>query len=105
MEIKHNITSREYPYKFNNLKGNSCAVFVGPVTVNLYVDQSCNACGYCAIGYYKYIRTPQHFKCSKCLHEWSIAVKDGVNSVMDEREKQMIIIDRAMDALKKLEDK
>ncbi len=101
--MRYNLIIKDNPYSFKNLKSTSEAVFIkSGLTVNLYESQNCRSCGYCATGYYKYIREPQHFKCYKCSYEWTIAVEHGANKKMDIIEEQLYKIDNNIEQLKEL---
>jgi hypothetical protein len=98
MEV--NVVRTKSAYKFKNLECNSETVFTGHVNVKLYVSQSCERCNYSSIGYYKYIREPQHFECVKCKHEWGICCIDGKDSKMDSLEKELYNLDKSISSLK-----
>ena len=99
-ELEVNVVRTAPPYKFKNLECNAETVFTSHVNVNLYVSQSCTRCNYNSIGYYKYIREPQHFECLKCEHEWSICCIDGKNIKMDKLEEVLYSLDKNISSLK-----
>ena len=98
-ELEVNVCRSAVPYHFKNLECNAETVFTKHINVNLYVNQSCARCNYNSMGYYKYIREPQNFKCIKCKHEWSICCLDGKNSKMDSLEQVLFAFDRAISNL------
>jgi hypothetical protein len=95
MEI--NLARSMKPYNFKHIECNAEAVFIKGNNINLYKSQNCEECGYSSVGYYCYIRTPQNFKCLKCLYEWSICTKDQVNIPMDKVEESLYALDTALD--------
>ena len=99
-ELEVNVVRTKSAYKFKNLECNSETVFTRHVNIKLYVTQSCTRCNYNSIGYYKYIREPQNFKCVKCKHEWSICCPNSKNSKMDSLEKALYNFDDSISRLK-----
>jgi hypothetical protein len=94
MEI--NIARIIKPYNFKHIECNSETVFIKGNNINLYKSQNCACCGYSAVGYYCYIRTPQNFKCVACSYEWSICTKDQLNPTMDLLEESLYTLDESL---------
>ena len=99
--IEVNVCRTAAPYQFKNLVCNAETVFTNHFNVKLYVTQNCMMCNYCSIGYYKYIKAPQNFKCRKCKYEWSICGSDESRSNMDKLEKALYNFDDSVSKLKK----
>ena len=98
--IEVNVCRTAAPYQFKNLVCNAETVFTNHFNVKLYVTQNCMMCNYCSIGYYKYIKAPQNFKCRKCKYEWSICGSDKSNDRQYKLEKELYAFDAAISKLK-----
>ena len=102
--IEVNVCRSVAPYQFKNLVCNAETVFTNHVNVKLYVSQNCSMCNYSSIGYYKYIKAPQNFKCRKCKYEWSICGSDKSNSNLYRLEKALYDFDDSVRKIKNVLD-